>query len=570
MGRLEKRPRLAVLAMLALVALVLVLAVLQYEWVNQLGRAAEERMRETLAASTGQFRQDFARELLRVCSAFQPDPATAPAALEDGLVARYGNWLSGTAHRGLVVGLYLWRADGEATGLRAMDGKTFRFADMAWPARFANLHEQLILEGWNLSGVSERAAYRQPWMLHASSLTLVEPLFHVSPGGGAPAQDARHLGFLIVELDRQYVQQQYLPGLVERYFGQQGSATYVVAVRTRAEPKEVLFRSSPAQLPPAATPDAAADLLDPSSDTLSEHPGLSLLPASPDHQWQISVQHRTGSLRAAAASLRWRNLAISFSLLFLLAASVALILVLARRTERLARLQMEFVAGVSHELRTPLAVICSAADNLADGVVNSPDHAREYGGLIRSEGRRLARMVEQVLRFTASKAGALIYDIEPVEAGPVIERAIAAVQPLLASSGIQVEKSVASGLPLVLADEASLEQCLENLLSNAIKYAASGRWLAARAFQATDGTGNEVLLEIEDRGPGIPAAEIGRVFEPFYRAQAAREVQIRGVGLGLPLVRSMAEGMGGRVTVTSQPGRGCKFTLHLPVFTGET
>src|SRR4029079_7870929 len=115
--------------------------------------------------------------------------------------------------------------------------------------------------------------------------------------------------------------------------------------------------------------------------------------------WRILLQHADGSLDAAVAHARLRNLYLSFGILATLMISVGLILFNARRSERLAAQQMDFVATVSHELRTPLAVIRSAAQNLAAGVVPDPAQARQYGDLIETEGRRLTDMVEQVLEY---------------------------------------------------------------------------------------------------------------------------------------------------------------------------
>src|SRR5262249_19880877 len=102
--------------------------------------------------------------------------------------------------------------------------------------------------------------------------------------------------------------------------------------------------------------------------------------------WQLLVKHRAGSLEAAVMQVRRRNLMLSFGILLLLGVSMFLILLSARRAQRLAKQQMEFVAGVSHELRTPLAVICSAGENLADGVIGDQLQVKRYGELIRSEG----------------------------------------------------------------------------------------------------------------------------------------------------------------------------------------
>src|SRR5260370_39353811 len=132
---------------------------------------------------------------------------------------------------------------------------------------------------------------------------------------------------------------------------------------------------------------------------------------------------------------------------------------------------MEFVSGVSHEVRTPLAVIGSAADNLADGVVATDAQVRRYGALIRSEGQRLTEMIEQVLSYASLQSGLQSekkrMDRRPVEIAGVIERAIAACAGQIEESHCVVEREIPAGLPRVAADEASLIHCIANLLGNA-------------------------------------------------------------------------------------------------------
>src|SRR5207249_9855818 len=121
--------------------------------------------------------------------------------------------------------------------------------------------------------------------------------------------------------------------------------------------------------------------------------------------WIVRARYRGGSLETIVARSRRRNLAISGGVLELLGAAFALVMAAAQRQRRLARQQMEFVASVSHELRTPLAVICSAGENLADGVVADATQVRRYGSLVETEGRRLAAMVERVLDFAGIASG---------------------------------------------------------------------------------------------------------------------------------------------------------------------
>ena len=117
---------------------------------------------------------------------------------------------------------------------------------------------------------------------------------------------------------------------------------------------------------------------------------------------------------------------------------------------------------------------------------------------------------------------------------------------------------------MVRADPDLLSECLLNLISNALKYGGDAQWLGIRAQTVETGHGTGVQITVEDRGIGIPAAELRHIFEPFYRGQTARSAQIRGTGLGLSLAREAANSIGARITVKSTAGKGSAFTLHIP------
>jgi signal transduction histidine kinase len=284
--------------------------------------------------------------------------------------------------------------------------------------------------------------------------------------------------------------------------------------------------------------------------------------------WTLLAQHPAGSLDAMVAQARRRNLLLSFGILTVLAASAGLIGVNARRAEKLASQQMEFVATVSHELRTPLAVIRSAAQNLSAGVVQQPDQAKQYGTLIETEGRRLTDMVEQVLEYAGLSDAKRRGIARPVDAARLVEDVAAVTASLPEAEGVELEISVEPQLPAVMADEDAVRRALHNLIGNALKYAADGRWIGVRAARGTGADAAFVLIAVTDRGRGIPAADLARLFEPFYRGRHAVEQQIRGNGLGLSLVKGIAEAAGGRVTAASTPGTGSTFTLYLPIASG--
>jgi len=283
--------------------------------------------------------------------------------------------------------------------------------------------------------------------------------------------------------------------------------------------------------------------------------------------WRVLLQHAAGSLDAAVAQVRRRNLLLSFGILAVLVAGVALIVVNARRSERLAARQMDFVATVSHELRTPLAVIRSAAQNLSAGVVLDAKQAQRYGDLIEDEGKRLTDMVEQVLEYAGLSGNRRPVTARPVDLAALVGDVVSSSSPLFDAEGFQIEVDIPAALPPVVADEAAIRRALQNLINNALKYAADGRWLGISARAATTRTGPEVQVVVSDRGRGIAAEDLAHIFEPFYRGRYALERQIHGNGLGLSLVRRIAEAHGGRITVTSSSGVGSTFTLHVPAET---
>jgi len=280
--------------------------------------------------------------------------------------------------------------------------------------------------------------------------------------------------------------------------------------------------------------------------------------------WRLLAQHPSGSLERAVAAARRRNLAISFGVLGVLGASVGFLFASTRRAQALARQQLEFVATVSHELRTPLAVIRSAADNLADGVIDDDARVRQYGELVRREGMRLTDLVEQILEFAGLQSGQRSLARRPVEIGGVLRDVAAAAQDA-AREPLTIDLAIADRLPAVLGDEAALRRVFQNLVGNAIKYGAGTGWIGVRANAGADG----VDVTISDRGIGIAQADQERIFDPFYRAPDVVSAQIQGAGLGLCLVKRIVEAHGGRISLESAPGKGSALTVTLPIASGD-
>lgn len=234
---------------------------------------------------------------------------------------------------------------------------------------------------------------------------------------------------------------------------------------------------------------------------------------------------------------------------------------------KLAKLQMDFVASVSHELRTPLTVISASAQNIADGVVEEKEQLARYGAVIRNHTRQLTELVNQILSFASTREGRTHYILRPQTVEQLFESVLRNTREVVQEAGFTIETSVEPTLPEVVGDASALSQCLQNLLGNAVKYGGNHRRINLRAclHKSEDPRLEEIRISVEDHGIGIDGADLPHIFEPFYRSPAVAAAQIHGTGLGLPLAKSIAEAMGGKITVVSKIGVGSVFTLHLPV-----
>jgi signal transduction histidine kinase len=388
-----KRPSGATLVTGALLVLLPALAVLQYRWVGQVSTAERERMQRNLRNAAAQFREAFDGEIVRAVISLQVGPQTAQEGASDRYTDRYDTWLNTAAHPQVVAAIFVLDDD-HGLRLRRWNDDTHTFDRTDWPAvlaRWRSQFEQELTDFKAGHGLNRRAAFRDEESLIVTPLR--NRVVQTSPAPG-PQTVTPVFGFTIIQLNMEYIRAQMLPELAQRHFTHPDGDAYRVAVITSDKPSEILFRSdASAPLDPKHA-DATSNLLvrgdplfffgrprppvdgDDRPDRGARSPAAQPTnPGPPRSQddvtgrWLLIVQHQSGSLEAAVTSARRRNLAASFGILLLLTVSVALLAATSRRAHRLARQQMEFVAGVSHELRTPVAVIRSAAENLSQGVV---------------------------------------------------------------------------------------------------------------------------------------------------------------------------------------------------------
>jgi signal transduction histidine kinase len=583
------KPSGATLVTCALLVLLPALAVLQYRWVGQVSTAERERMQRNLRTAAAQFRENFDGEIVRAVMSLQVGPATALEGASDRYTDRYETWLNTAAHPQVVAGVLLVDSDAGRLRLRRWSTDTHIFELTEWPESLSEWRARFDEELSDFSAgrpPSRRGAFR------GDDSIIVMPLRNlVVPQSQAPVPQTVTpvFGYTIIQLNMPYLREQMLPDLAERHFIHTEGDVYRVAVITSDSPSKVLYRSDPGAPVERLAADATAGLLGradpaflfrpprgPDGDRGDGEPRgrrrgriddrpVGFGPPTDDEfgRWLLLVQHQSGSLEAAVAGARRRNLGISFGVLLLLTVSIALLVDTSRRAQRLARQQMEFVAGVSHELRTPVAVIRSASENLAHGVV-SGDRVKNYGQLLQTEAKRLGEMVERVLQYAGIESGLGYTTRVSLPPSEIIEGAIDSSLPLLESAGVQVHRDIAADLPQVMGDAAALRSAVQNLIANAVKYGGRDRWVGIRAEHVLDRRRSDVRITISDHGAGIPASELPHIFDPFYRGTDAVERQIHGNGLGLSLVKRIVAAHGGRVSVTTRAGAGSSFTIALP------
>lgn len=229
--------------------------------------------------------------------------------------------------------------------------------------------------------------------------------------------------------------------------------------------------------------------------------------------------------------------------------------------KRIEAVRRDFVANASHELRTPVAVIKGYAETLLDGGLQDTERSRQFVQIIASHAERLTNLINDILTLSKLESKETALETHPFDVCGLIRKAGLLMGEHARQQGITlVIDCPEQGLPKTAADHGRLEQVLLNLLDNAIKYTPSGGTVTLSAEQR----GEQVALVVSDTGVGIPAKDLPRIFERFYRVDEGRSREQGGTGLGLAIVKHIVQLHGGEIQVTSEAGRGSRFTVLLP------
>ena len=228
------------------------------------------------------------------------------------------------------------------------------------------------------------------------------------------------------------------------------------------------------------------------------------------------------------------------------------------RAGRIEQLRRDFVANASHELKTPVASILALSATLRSVASEDPEKLTAFLSRLENEAERLAALVTHLLEL--SRLEASNPERAAVRLDQLIETEVERVRSRAESAGLLLSAEL-SGSLTVLGSERDLAHLIQNLLENAVRYTPPGGQVHATASRF----GADAHLTVSDTGIGIPAKDLDRVFERFYRVDDARSRETGGTGLGLSIVRHVAEAHGGSVRVRSTPGLGSAFTVSLPL-----
>ncbi|HEY1683220.1 MAG TPA: ATP-binding protein [Tepidisphaeraceae bacterium] len=230
-------------------------------------------------------------------------------------------------------------------------------------------------------------------------------------------------------------------------------------------------------------------------------------------------------------------------------------------SHRYEDLRKEFVANVSHELRTPLTMIKGFVETLRDGALDDRPRALNYLSTVERHSDQLANLVNDLLDLSRLDSGADITATAPLHIDAMLRRVEEIARQAAIKKGHNLVFDVAENLPVILGNADYLQRAVANLVDNAIKYTRDSGEVKVKASQA----GNQIVIEVRDNGIGIPAEDLGRIFERFYRVDRSRSREMGGTGLGLSIMKHIVQNHGGSVDVASTLGSGSVFTVYLPI-----
>jgi signal transduction histidine kinase len=376
-----------------------------------------------------------------------------------------------------------------------------------------------------------------------------------------PARD-KLTSFAAFRVDAERLRNEFFPGLVgEKLKSVEGPTGFPPLEVTLIDDAEQVVFPPGGSIPAIYVDERTFPLVffDPELVALSAPEGRRL------ERWRVRTSYGNETIPAIIDARARPQQALMAMLAAVMGLGVFYVARVSAREVRVAELKSNFVSSVSHDLKTPLALIQLFAETLELGRLKNTDRAQEYYRIINSEARKLTRLINNLLDFSKIEAGLRNYTKRPVN----LTELTRGVLDSLGSQFRHHQFTVTSHLDddvWVLIDPEAAVQALENLISNAMKYSPEHREILV-AVDRVDGYG---AVRVTDHGIGVSPRVQRKIFRKFYRVQTDAGSGPQGTGLGLAIVDHVMRAHDGFVRVESEPGRGSTFTLHFPLFAGET
>lgn len=227
---------------------------------------------------------------------------------------------------------------------------------------------------------------------------------------------------------------------------------------------------------------------------------------------------------------------------------------------RLDEIMVSFVANVSHELRTPLTCIKGYTETLLEGAMEDPELTRRWLGTIYTETQRLERLIKDLLDISMMEADQVDLSLSRCNLRDLVQHTVSVLTPRAESQNIKIHLELPETAPEWILDHDRISQVLLNLIDNALKYSEKDTNVHVRLYFSAE----RATIEVQDEGAGIKEAELGKIFERFYRVEESRATRFGGRGLGLAIAKHLVDAHGGELSVSSAFGEGSKFTMTLP------
>ncbi len=277
--------------------------------------------------------------------------------------------------------------------------------------------------------------------------------------------------------------------------------------------------------------------------------------------WRIQFSRsKTGSLGIIDIRKSFYFWTIITLIIVLIFGSALIVRTVSHEMEVL-KIKSDFVSSVSHEFKTPLTSIKALVERLQEGKVKDPGKMDHYFSVISQDAEKLTRLVKNILDFSKIEEGKREYEFVETDVAHLVSQQIATFQKEEIQKETKIMTHIDTDIPLLSLDKDALSQALNNLLDNALKFSPAGKEISVRVRKEPE----NVLIEIKDKGIGIPQEEMDKIFDKFYQGRSALKQSVKGTGLGLTLVKHTVEAHRGRISVKSKVGQGSTFSLIFPI-----